>query len=83
LKKFVEGAYGVWNLWLPMVQISLNEVIGTRTKSAPFSLMHGRRFNQFMDFSETKTISDIKEAMKKRSGRWNEIRQAILPGIND
>ena len=31
LKKFIEGAYGGWDDWLPMVQISLNQVFSRRS----------------------------------------------------
>jgi transposase InsO family protein len=67
LKKFVEGSYGAWDLWLPLVQVSMNKVVGTRTKSTAFSLMHARRFNGFVDFSKTQTISNIDKAMQQRN----------------
>ena len=31
LKKFIESAYGRWDDWLPMVQISLNQALSRRT----------------------------------------------------
>ena len=39
LKKFVESGYGEWDDWLPLVQISLNQTIKSRTGSAAFDLM--------------------------------------------
>ena len=39
LKKFMEGAYGGWDEWLPLVQMSLNQAIGKCTGSAAFDLM--------------------------------------------
>ena len=39
LKKFVESGYGGWDDWLPLVQISLNQTIKSRTGSAAFDLM--------------------------------------------
>ena len=36
LKKFIEGAYGGWDDWLSMVQISLNQALSRRTSSTAF-----------------------------------------------
>jgi len=83
LKKFMEGAFGAWDDWIPLVQLSLNEAIGMRTKSAAFSLMHNRKFNGFIDFSEVQTMDEIETAMDKRQTAWNEFREIVLPGIRE
>jgi hypothetical protein len=69
LKKFTEGIYVVWQQWLPLVQISLNETISERTESIAFALIYNRRFNGFKDFNRVistenwnKAFENIKEA---------------------
>ena len=52
LKKYTKGTYAAWNLWILLVQLSVNESISQRTNSTPFSLMFGRKFNNFVDFSK-------------------------------
>jgi len=83
LKKFIEGAFGNWDDWMPLVQVSLNEAIGARTKSSAFSLMHGRKFNGFFDFSKTEMTDDIDRVMGQRERAWEEFREIVLPGILD
>ena len=52
LKKFIEGAYGGWDDWLPMVQISLNQALNKRTGSTVFGLMFNQPFNGLGDFHD-------------------------------
>jgi hypothetical protein len=81
LKKFMEGAFGGWDDWLPMVQISLNQAIGKRTGSAAFGLMFNREFNGLSDFSEALVVEDLDEVMAKHKESWTLFRDAVLPGL--
>jgi len=81
LKKFMEGAYGGWDDWLPLVQISLNQAIGKRTKSAAFELMFNRCFNGLGDFSEVTAVDDVDSIIHKHRDSWNLFRDAVLPGL--
>ena len=81
LRKYLEGAFGAWDDWLPMVQIAVNDAINQRTKSAPFSLMFGRKFNGFRDFGDVKSIRNWDKVFADVVGSWKMFREAILPGI--
>jgi hypothetical protein len=81
LRKYLEGAFGAWDDWLPMVQIAVNDAINQRTKSTPFALMYGRKFNGFRDFSNVKKIKDSDRAFESVLKSWIQFREAILPGI--
>jgi transposase InsO family protein len=82
LKKFVEGAYGAWDDWLPMVQLSLNQAVGKRTNSAAFSLFLGRKFNGFEDYSKVEEIQDLQQVLEKKKTFWVEFQEAVLPAIS-
>jgi hypothetical protein len=81
LKKYTEGTYAAWNLWIPLVQLSVNESISQWTNSIPFSLMFGRKFNNFVDFSKIdgSTASSVPE---KTIQSWNIFQESVLPALN-
>jgi len=83
LKKYTEGTYAAWDDWLPLVQIGLNEGINQRTGSSAFSLMYGRKFNNFHDFSHVKggDTADNK-APKDVEKAWKQFREIVLPSLN-
>ncbi|MGH2639393.1 MAG: integrase catalytic domain-containing protein, partial [Rhabdochlamydiaceae bacterium] len=83
LKKYMEGSPEHWESWLPLVQLSINAAFSKRTKSAPFSLMFGRQFNGFGDFSDTDTCEDIVEAAEKQLSRSKVLWNVILPGVSE
>ena len=72
LKKFTEGTYAAWNNWLPLIQISLNEAISQRTGSAAFSLMFGRKFNGFRDFTDVKMDPNKDDNVSKVIQKWDQ-----------
>jgi len=72
LKKFMEGAYGGWDDWLPLVQVSLNQANNRRTGSAAFDLMFNRPFNGIGDFSEVSCVDDVDSIIHKH--------RSLLPG---
>ena len=81
LKKFMEGNYGGWDDWLPLVQMSLNQAIGKRTGSAAFELMFNRPFNGLGDFRDVKTMDDIDKLVTKNKEAWNVFKEAVIPGL--
>ena len=81
LKKFMEGNYGGWDDWLPLVQISLNQAIGRRTNSSAFELMFNRQFNGLGDFSEVTQVDDVDSIIHKHQDSWKLFRDAVLPGL--
>jgi len=80
LKKFIEGGYGGWDDWLPLVQISLNQHIGRRTGFSAFDLMFNRPFNGLSDFQEA-TEEDLDQMLEKNKEAWTLFRDAVLPGL--
>jgi hypothetical protein len=83
LKKYMNGAAGAWEKWLPTVQLAMNSKINLHTKTSPFTLMFGRTFNDFLDYSTTMTIEDIEHAIQSRISEWKMLREVILPGVRD
>ena len=81
LKKFMEGAYGGWDDWLPLIQVSLNQAIGRRTGSAAFDLMFNRDFNGLGDFTEVECVDDLDKVITKHKEAWKLFRDAVLPGL--
>ncbi len=81
LKKLVEGAYVVWDEWLPLVQLSINVHINSRTNSAPFALMFNRQFNFFKDFSKVSVLESLDEAFKDVKESWTTFQQYVLPAL--
>ena len=81
LKKYTEGTYAAWDEWMPLVQIGLNEGINQRTGSTAFSLMFGRKFNNFRDFSEINGNSNLELATNQVKKAWKEFKEVVLPGL--
>ena len=50
LKKVLKGDLDSWDVFIPTVQMSLNDRVLTRHDSKPFTLMYGRNMNGFEDF---------------------------------
>ena len=81
LKKFSESTYALWNEWLPLVQLGLNEAISQCTGSSAFALMHGRRFNEFHEFSDVHGVIDLDKAFLQIKDIWTEFKSTVLPAI--
>jgi hypothetical protein len=81
LKKYTEGTYSAWDEWMPLVQIGLNEGINQRTGSTAFSLMFGRKFNNFKDFSNVKEDENHQQAAKDVEQAWKIFKENVLPGL--
>ena len=77
----MEGAYGRWDDWLPMVQISLNQVLNKRTDLTAFGLMFNWPFNGLGDFHDVANEEALDSVMKKQQKAWVLFRDAVLPGL--
>ena len=64
----MEGAYGGWDDWLPLVQVSLNQAIG-------------RSFNGLGDFTEVESVNDLDKIITKHKDAWKLFRDEVLPGL--
>jgi len=78
----MEGATQYWQQWLPLVQVSMNNAITSRTQSAPFSLMFARSINECKDYIGVKINHNegVIESIKKKNDEFNN---AVKPGIID
>lgn len=52
IKKLLEGENKQWDRFVPAVQLFMNTKVSAAHDSAPFSVMFGRRINNFQDFSD-------------------------------
>ncbi len=81
MRKFCEGTFGAWQDWLPLVQISLTDAVSKRTGTAAFSLMFGRKFNDFRDFSNVELPSDTDKVFVDVKQHWDQFKKLVLPAI--
>ena len=81
LKKRMVGATDQWHYWLPQIQLSLNQIIQSRTGSTPFEIMHARPFNNFLDFSDTIVNPDVEASIDKRVQLMSTLYSTIYPAI--
>ncbi len=51
INKMLEGDYRHWPLYVSFVQLAYNVKISEITGSSPFSLLFGRQFNKFIDYT--------------------------------
>ena len=85
LKKYMVGATGEWENWLPLIQLSLNTHTNQRTASKPFELMFGRAFNNFENFqlNENEEIDSKVQTLENWTRKQRELSEVILPGVGD
>ena len=81
LKKVMIGATQMWERWLPSVQLALNTRVLERTGSTPFTIVHGRSFNGFIDFSKVTEVNDLKASMSNVFEHQKELHEVIFPAI--
>ena len=78
LYKLINGESYNWDLYVPVVQMSLNQLILPRHKSAPFSVMFARKANKFENYeSVRKELSSVNDLME-RNGKMLE---AVYPAL--
>lgn len=78
LKKLAHDNWVNWNLFIPTVQMGLNQRIPSRTNTAPFVLLFGRPFNRFADYSDTtKDCFETEDWLN----HFREFNENILGGI--
>ncbi|GAN11843.1 hypothetical protein MAM1_1096d11455 [Mucor ambiguus] len=83
IAKAVEGAGHEWDLYVPGVQLALNNKVSKRLNTPPFNLMFARRMNAFVDYRESDNqVNSVMsyEELIKRIDHMNEI---VFPAIND
>jgi transposase InsO family protein len=81
LKKRMHGASAHWQQQLPLVQLSLNLRYVERIGSSPYTVMFGRAFNGFKDFSAVEPDSDYGVYVAKQLEKHKELQELIWPAI--
>ena len=82
IKKMLYGSLKHWPLFVPFAQLTFNQKISSLTNSTPFSLMFGRQFNEFRNYSgvhESISTMEIDEWKKHQE----KILSVIYPSISD
>lgn len=82
LKKELQGAMNEWADYVPYVQLAYNAKVSSVTASTPFSLMFGRRLNDFEKYGRSNTKekdSDLKLVLWKR--RLEELGDVVYPAV--
>ena len=79
LKKEVHGAMHEWPDFVPYVQLAYNAKISTTTGSTPFSLMFGRRLNEFQKYGRSTTETDMSMVLWKN--HQQRVRDVVYPAV--
>jgi hypothetical protein len=82
LKKFCMGTYVNWDTFLPLVQLSINNIVSRRSKTKPFFLFFGRDFNGFEDFSQTEPLEITDDIVIKLLEHNQQFYSKVIPAFN-
>ena len=79
LEKNIQGNINEWDKFLPSVQLSINNKVSKRTNTPPFTIMFGRKLNEFADYSN----EDIKKEMTEEEiqERIKQMNEVVFPAI--
>ena len=62
IRKHLHGAHESWPAFVPWAQSCVNNKISELTGSTPFSLMFGRKFNPYQDYSSSAPLDVMNES---------------------
>ena len=84
LYKLINGESYNWDLYVPVVQMSLNQLILPRHKSAPFSVMFARKANKFENYeSVRKELSSVDDLMERNDSHQHSSSSSDTPSTPD
>lgn len=72
LKKHLHGVFTSWPVFVPWAQSCINNKITELTGATPFSLMFGRRFNPYQDYSSSAPLETMNET------EWARIQDQMI-----
>jgi transposase InsO family protein len=75
IKKHLHGVFTNWPAFVPWAQSCVNNKITELTGSTPFSLMFGRRFNPYQDYSSTLPLEKMHET------EWSRLQDQMISVI--
>jgi hypothetical protein len=87
IKKMVHGTNMLWPMYVPFAQYAFNLKISALTGSAPFSLMFGRKANEWRDFTKDPADSipldiDNDRQLSKWKEHQDKMVSLLFPAIN-
>ena len=81
LKKELQGTMHEWSDYIPYVNLAYNAKISAATGSTPFSLMFGRKLNEFDKFESVAAEGPNKFVRWKK--RLEKLSETIYPTVNE
>ena len=84
LKKVIRGDHAAWDVFIPAVQMAMNDRVLSRHGSRPFSVMFGRKMNGFDDYREVSWDEKEGKEWLENAKKWGkDVWEAIsLKGKN-
>ena len=84
LKKVIRGDHVAWDVFIPAVQMAMNDRVLSRHGSRPFSVMFGRKMNGFDDYQEVSWDEKEGKEWLENAKKWGkDVWEAIsLKGKN-
>ena len=84
LKKVIRGDHVAWDVFIPAVQMAMNDRVLLRHGSRPFSVMFGRKMNGFDDYREVSWDEKEGKEWLENAKKWGkDVWEAIsLKGKN-
>jgi transposase InsO family protein len=77
--KHLHGAHDNWPAFLPWAQSCINNKITELTGSTPFSLMFGRKFNPYQDYSSAAALDIMNET--EWAAQQDRMMSVVYPSI--
>ena len=77
IKKHLHGVGKSWTAFVPWTQSCINNRISELTGSTPFSLMFGRKFNPFKDYTSSQPLEAISES------EWSKLQDRMMDVSRD
>jgi hypothetical protein len=79
IRKHLHGAHDNWPAFLPWAQSCVNNKITELTGSTPFSLMFGRKFNPYQDYSSAAPLDTMNET--EWTAQQDRMLSVVYPAI--
>ncbi|SAM00063.1 hypothetical protein [Absidia glauca] len=82
IKKLVEGVSENWDLVVATAQLAINSKVSKRHNATPFSVMFGRKLNDFKNYNEesNETTPLTQEQIQTR---MSELHNIVFPAIQE
>jgi hypothetical protein len=80
LKKLVEGVSEEWDSFIPSVQLAMNNKYSHRLNATPFSVMFGRKMNDFIKYNKEEEQS-LPLSPKQIKERMDQLKEIVFPAI--